>query len=83
MANQFRGLRDKTFIILLTCLAAMVSSLFSVLYFSPSFHANEVEGLVLFLTVTCLLLVGYALGIIALAFVGLFVLTEFWQRSKK
>ena len=70
----------------MTILAALVAiglSLFAIFFFSPLSQVIEPVGLVIFITVTCLLIVGYALAIIAVAFVGVFALTEFWQRSKK
>jgi len=83
MANQFGRLLDKSFIILLAGLASIASSLFAILYFSPLSQVSEPVGLALFMTATCLLVAGYMLGIMALAFVGVFALTEFWQRSRK
>jgi len=83
MSNGFRQLLSNSFIILLAGLAAIASSLFAILYFSPLSQVSELMGFALFITVTSLLVAGYTLAIITLAFVGIFALTEYWQRSKK
>jgi hypothetical protein len=74
---------DKSFTILLASLAVIALSLIVILHFSPLSEVNELTGMVLFITAACLLVAGYALAIIALAFVGVFALTEFWQRNRK
>lgn len=79
MSNRFRWSLIKPFIIFLAGLAVTGSSLFAILYFTPLSRVSEPMGFILFITVACLVIVGYALGIITLAFVGFFALTRFWK----
>jgi hypothetical protein len=72
-------LRIKPFIILFAGLAATGSSLLAILYFTPLSTVDELMGFILFILIACLLIVGYALAIITLAFVGFFVLARFWK----
>lgn len=77
MPASYLGLLSKSFVILLAVLAGIATSLFIILHFSPLSQIDKSMGLALFITVTCLLVAGYALGFIALAFFGIFVFTGF------
>jgi Na+/H+-dicarboxylate symporter len=83
MLQPFRSMLDKSFLILLAALAAIAFSLFTIFHFLSFSQLDEPQGLTLFIMVACLLLACYVLGFIAIAFFGLFVLTEFWHRDKK
>lgn len=77
MTASYLGLLSKSFVILLAVLAGIATALFITFHFSPLLQIDESLGLALFITVTCLLVAGYALGFIALAFFGTFVFTRF------
>ncbi len=83
MSTRFGGLSEKPFIVLLVLLVAIGLSLFTVLNFVATSQLTEVMGLTSFIVVTVLLIVGYMLGFVVLAFLGIHVLTKFWQRAKK
>lgn len=83
MSQLFRSMLDKSFLILLAALAATAFSLFMIFHFLLFSQLGEPDGLTVFIMVACLLVAGYVLGFIAMAFFGLFVLTEFWYRGKK
>ena len=74
---------DRSFLILLAAFAAIAFSLFMIFQFLPLSQIGEPDGLTVFILVACLLVACYMLGFIAMAFFGLFVLTEFWHRRKK
>jgi hypothetical protein len=79
----FRRMLDRSFLILLVALVATAFSLFMIFHFLLFSQLSEPDGLAVFIMVACLLLACYVLGFIAMAFFGLFVLTEFWNRGKK
>jgi hypothetical protein len=74
---------DKSFLILLAALVAIAFSLFTIFHFLLLSQLGEPDGLTAFIVVACLLVACYVLGFIAMAFFGLFVLTEFWCRGKR
>lgn len=73
---------DKSFLILLAALAANAFSLFMIFHFLLFSQLGQPEGLTVFIMVACLLVACYVLGFIAVAFFGLFALTEFLNRGK-
>ena len=83
MLRLFRRILDRSFLILLVALVATAFSLFMIFHFLLFSQLGEPDGLVVFIMVACLLLACYVLGFIAMAFFGLFVLTEFWNQGKK
>jgi hypothetical protein len=82
MSNPYGGLLDRAFIFLFVVLAGVAGLLFIIFNFLGTSQLNEAMGLILFLSITGLLIAGYALGFTVLAFLTIFVLTRFWQRMK-
>jgi len=71
------------FTFLLLALAAIAGSLFMVFIYVASSTFSELVGTLLFLLVTGLLIGGYMLGFMALAFVGILLLTKCLVTSSK
>lgn len=82
MSNR-SGLLDRTFIFLLAALAGIALSLFVMFNFLPLSQLDEPIALLGLIVTSILLSLGYVLGFVALAFVGLFFLSEMMKRSKK
>jgi hypothetical protein len=83
VSQLFRSMLDKSFLILLSALAAIAFSLFTIFHFLSLSQLGEPDGLIVFIMVVCLLVACYVLGFMVMAFFGFFVLTEFCYRDKK
>jgi hypothetical protein len=64
-------------------LAAIAGSLFMIFTYLASSTFSELVGPLVFLLVTGLLIAGYMLGFMALAFVGILLLTKYLVPSRK
>lgn len=83
MPASLGWLIDRAFVCVVVALAGIAFFLLAIFNFLPSSQVGEPAALALFIVVTCLMVAGYALGFVALAFVGIFALTRFWQRIEK
>ena len=83
MYGYLGGLLNKTFIVLLVVLGVVGLALSAIFNFVAVSQLNVEMGLLLFVLATILLILGYMLGIIALGFLSVSVLTRLWQRKRK
>lgn len=83
MPQRFGGLLERHFIVVLIVLGAIGLSLFAIFEFVSTWEIGVATGLVLFLTTTILFILGYTFGIVALGFIGIFLLTWIWNRKKQ
>ena len=67
MSHPFRDLRKKEFAYLLLVLAAIAGSLFMIFTFLATVEVSEAIGVVLFLVVAGLLMGGYMVGLMVIA----------------
>ena len=83
MSDRSHRIVHKAFAALLIILGLDTGALFAIFsYVSVSQLSSEV-GLVLFLMSALLLFFGYAAGIMVAGFLAIFVLTRFWNRTKR
>lgn len=83
MYGYLGGLLNKTFIVLLVVLGVVGLALSAIFNFVAVSQLNVEMGLLLFVLATILLILGYMLGIIALGFLSVSVLTRLWQRKRE
>ena len=81
MSNRFGGLLGKEFAYILGSLAAIAASLLAIFNILTSTQLSTGLGLAFFVVVTVLLILGYALGVVALAFLTIFSLTRIRQKK--
>jgi len=80
--NRFEGLLEKAFAVVLLLLGAVALSLFLIFHFIATTQIGVLTGMSLFVLVTVLLIAGYMLGIVALAFLAVYILPRIlWQKS--
>jgi predicted permease len=83
MSNRFGGLLEKDFAYVLSSLAVIAASVLAIFNILTTTRLSTEMGLTFFVVVTILLILGYALGVVALAFLGIFILTRIQQRKRK
>jgi hypothetical protein len=76
------GLLDRAFLLLLAGLAAIGLVLLGIFNLASFSELGLDLSIVSFLVVTALLVLGYMLGVVAVAFLAVFLLPRFWQRTK-
>jgi len=81
MSNRVGGLLERGFACLLALLAVIGASLFAIFNLLATSHLNVTIGLTSFVIVAVLLTLGYALGFLTIAFLGIFFVTRIWQRQ--
>jgi hypothetical protein len=80
--NFFAGLLDRTFVLLLIGLAAIGLLLLVILSLLPFPELGLDSSIVFFIVVTGLLIIGYMLGVVAVAFLAVFFLPRLEQMRK-
>jgi hypothetical protein len=78
----FGGLLDRTFVLLLIGLATIGLLLLVILSFLPFPELGLDSSIVLFIVVTGLLIIGYMLGVVVVAFLAVFFLPRLEQMRK-
>jgi len=80
---SFGDLRRKEFGYLLFILVCVAGSLFGILTFVATTEFDEATGVVLFLVVTGLIIGGYMVGVLVLAFLAVVVLPKLIVKPSK
>ena len=83
MLDAYGSMFTKQLLFLLVILALIAGSLFTIFTFLATMSFGGALGLVLFLLVTALVVAGYVLGFMVLAFLAILVLTNYWSRRSK
>jgi len=83
LSKSHGGLFNHQFLTLLFALAVIAGSLFMIFTLVATSTVSETTGVILFLLTTGLLMAGYMLGFMALAFVAVLLLMRYWIRSAK
>jgi len=81
MSKRLDGLLERGFLGALGVLGIVALSLLAVFSFTANSTQTVDTGLGLFVGATILLVVGYMIGIIVLAFIAVFFLTRIWRKK--
>ena len=73
----------KQLLVILLVLASIAGSIFAIFTFLATMSFGGTLGLVLFLVVTTLLIAGYMLGFMLLAFLAILFLSNYWPKRSK
>jgi nitrate reductase gamma subunit len=82
MLSRLDGLLDKSFLSALGILAIIGLSIFALFSFIANFPMTEAIGFSLFVGATILLILGYMIGIIVVAYLAIFVLSRIGRKRK-
>lgn len=82
MSSYLHRLLQKEFLSLLGILVTVGLTLLALFSFAASSPPNLGMGLGLFVVATTLLIVGYMVGFMALAFLVLLLLAQLWQKER-
>jgi ABC-type antimicrobial peptide transport system permease subunit len=83
MLDAHSGISNKHLLFLLLSLGAIAGCLFTIFVFLATMTFGRATGLALFLLVTALLIAGYVLAFMLLAFLAILLLTRYWQKPSK
>jgi hypothetical protein len=83
LSKAYGGLLQRQFLFLLFAIAAVAGSLFTIFSFLATSTASEAIGMILFVLVTGLLMVGYMLAFMALGFAAILFFVKYWARFTK
>lgn len=81
--NAYGTVFKKQLLVVLLVLAAIAGSLLVIFTFLATMSFGESLGVVLFLMVTTLLIAGYMLGFIVVAFLAISLLSNYWLKRSK
>jgi len=82
MLSRHDGLLEKSFLSTLGILAIIGLSILALFSFIANFPTTEATGFTLFVGATILLILGYMIGIIVVAYLAIFVLSRVGRKGK-